>query len=74
MRSGGRPRSCYAFIATNCFSGSELALRRNLLDMKSSPPPPPRLSGETLQEIHGEGKGRDCVLEMLMKEQKVSII
>lgn len=34
MSYRGGPRSCYAFAATNCFSDSELALRRDLLHMK----------------------------------------
>ena len=50
--------------ATNCFSGSELALRRNLLGMRGSPQPPPGLPCEDLLGTQGRGRGGDCVCEM----------
>ena len=60
MRRRCGPRSYYAFAATNCFSGSELALRRDLSGTNCSPQPPPELSSEDLLGTHGEDRGRDC--------------
>lgn len=75
MSYRGGPRSCYAFVATNCFSDSELALRRDLLHMKCLLP-------TTISQIVMQGspknsqrrQPRDYVHERLARKQEVSII